>query len=32
MFGLVSASGTGEEYTSAVMKHPGTQRLLVAAN
>lgn len=32
MFGLVSASGPGEEYTSAVMKHPGTQRLPVAAN
>lgn len=32
VFGLVSASGPSEEYTSAVMKYPGTQRLPVAAN
>lgn len=32
VFGLVSASGPSEEYTSAVMKDPGTQRLPVAAN
>lgn len=32
VFGLVSASGSSEEYTSAVMKDAGTQRLPVAAN
>lgn len=32
VFGLVSARSPGEEYTSAVMKYPGTQRLPVAAN
>lgn len=32
VFGLVSASSSSEEYTSAVMKDAGTQRLPVAAN
>lgn len=32
VFGLVSARGPGDEYTSAMMKYPRTQRLPVAAN
>lgn len=32
VFGLVSARSPSDEYTSAVMKYPGTQGLPVAAN